>query len=111
MNLRNDQLISARSILWKLILASVLSSYHWSKGRSVYFQFTELKLGDSNGECKVYTYINKTGEEHLGGSVLECLPLAQVVILGSWDRVPHRALAGSLLPPLLMSLPLRVSHK
>ena len=28
---------------------------------------------------------------HLGGSVVEHLPLAQVVIPGSWDRVPHRA--------------------
>ena len=28
---------------------------------------------------------------HLGGSVVECLPLAQGVILGSWDRVPHQA--------------------
>ena len=27
----------------------------------------------------------------LGGSVVESLPLAQVVILGSWDRVPHLA--------------------
>ena len=26
-----------------------------------------------------------------GGSVVECLPLAQVVILGFWDQVPHRA--------------------
>ena len=34
------------------------------------------------------------------------LPSAQVMISGSWDRVPHRApcSAGSLLPPLL-SLP------
>ena len=28
---------------------------------------------------------------HLGGSVVEHLPLAQVVILGSWDRVLHQA--------------------
>ena len=28
---------------------------------------------------------------HLGGSVVEHLPLAQVVIPGSWDRVPHQA--------------------
>ena len=28
---------------------------------------------------------------HLGGSVVEHLPLAQVVILESWDRVPHLA--------------------
>ena len=27
---------------------------------------------------------------HLGDSVVERLPLAQVVILGSWDRVLHQ---------------------
>ena len=26
---------------------------------------------------------------HLGGSVVEHLPLAQVLILRSWDQVPH----------------------
>ena len=33
------------------------------------------------------------------------LPSAQVMISGSWDRVPHRALclAGSLLPSLSLS--------
>ena len=40
---------------------------------------------------------------HLNGSAVECLPLAPVMILGSWDRVPHWA---RLLLPLPMSLPL-----
>ena len=28
---------------------------------------------------------------HLGGSLVEHLPLAQVMILGSWDQVLHQA--------------------
>ena len=40
-----------------------------------------------------------------GGSAVECLPLAQVMTPGSWDQVPHRAPAWSLLLPLPMSLP------
>ena len=31
---------------------------------------------------------------HLGGSVVEHPPLAQVMIPGSWDRVPHQAPYG-----------------
>ena len=27
----------------------------------------------------------------LGDSVVECLPLAQIMIPGSWDQVPHQA--------------------
>ena len=30
-------------------------------------------------------------ERHLGGSVVQHLPFPQGVILGSWDRVSHRA--------------------
>ena len=30
-------------------------------------------------------------EGHLGASAVECLPLAQGVILRSWDQAPHRA--------------------
>ena len=30
-------------------------------------------------------------EGHLGGSVVQCLPLTQGVILESQDQVPHRA--------------------
>ena len=31
------------------------------------------------------------GQGHLGGSVVEHLPLAQVMIPGFWDQVPDRA--------------------
>ena len=36
---------------------------------------------------------------HLGGSVDECLPLAQVVIPGAWDRVLHWAPCGETVSP------------
>ena len=39
---------------------------------------------------------------------LSVLPLAQVMILGPWDRVPHWTPTGSLLLPLSVSLPLCV---
>jgi len=47
-------------------------------------------------------------EGRLGGSVVERLPSAQVMVPGSWDRAPHRApcSAGSLLLPLPLLLPL-----
>ena len=52
-------------------------------------------------------WLNQLWQGHLGGSVVECLPLAQVVILGSWDWVPHRAPHRE--PALPMSLPLSLS--
>ena len=42
----------------------------------------------------------------LGGSAVKCLPLAQGVILESWDRVPRQAPCMELLLPLPVSLPL-----
>ena len=46
---------------------------------------------------------------HLGGSVVEHLPLAQVIILGPGIESLIRLPAGSLLLPLPMCLPLCVS--
>ena len=37
------------------------------------------------------SYTSKGIWEHLGGSVIERLPLAPVVIPGSWDPVLHQA--------------------
>ena len=37
------------------------------------------------------TYSIRLSEGLLSGSVVERLPLAQIVILGFWDRVPHQA--------------------
>ena len=47
-----------------------------------------------------------------GGSVVEHLPSAQVVIPGSWDGVPHRApRVEPASPSACVCLPLSVSHK
>ena len=46
---------------------------------------------------------------HLGGSAVERLPLAQGVILGSGIESCISLLAGSLLLPQPVSLPLSVS--
>ena len=46
---------------------------------------------------------------HLGDSVVEHLPLAQVVMPGSWDRVPHWVPCVKPASPSTMSLPLSVS--
>ena len=50
--------------------------------------------------------------KHLDGSVIECLPLAQGLIPGSWDQVPHRApLEEPASPSSYVSAPLCVSHE
>ena len=47
-----------------------------------------------------------------GGSVVEHLPLAQVVILESWEQVPHQALLGEPASPSAhVSASLCVSHE
>ena len=50
--------------------------------------------------------LNRLELGHLGGSAVECLPLAQGVIRGSGIESHIRLLEGSLLLPLSMSLPL-----
>ena len=55
------------------------------------------------------SYNEEHTQGHLGDSVVELLPLAQVVILGSQDQVPHRepaspsACVSASLPGSLMN--------
>ena len=54
----------------------------------------------------------KMFQRRLGGSVVERLPLAQVMIPGSWDRVPHWApCMEPASPSALVSASLHVSHE
>ena len=46
---------------------------------------------------------------HLGGSVVESLPSAQVLILGSWDGFLHQAPHGEPASPICLCLCLSLS--
>ena len=57
---------------------------------------------------------NNSWGESLGSSVVKHLPLAQGVILGSWDRVLHQAPSGEPASPsacVSASLSLYVYHE
>ena len=77
----------------------------WRKGNPLTL-LVGMQTGTATLEnsMEVLQKVNKrTG--HLGGSVVKCLPSAQVMIPAFWDQAPHWAPrpAGSLLLPL--SLP------
>ena len=63
-------------------------------------------------ENEVIQYMHAKGvpRGHLGSSVVEHSPLAQVVIPESWDQVPHQALRREPAFPSV-SLPLCVSRE
>ena len=50
-----------------------------------------LLLPMGHVSCNQCLSLNSEGKGHLSGSVVERLPLAQVMIPGSWDRVPHQS--------------------
>ena len=47
---------------------------------------------------EIFFSLKFLAEEPLGGSVVECLPLAQVMISGSWDCALHQASCSVWLP-------------
>ena len=51
-------------------------------------------------------FIRFIARGHPDGSVVECMPLAQVAVSGSWDQVPHQAPHGEPASP---SMSLRLS--
>ena len=64
------------------------------------------------GSTQIYKQINNKHEEgHLGGSVVEYLPLAQAMVPESWDQVPHQGpLREPASPSTYVSAFLCLSH-
>lgn len=62
----------------------------------------------SDRKPNAYFALKVQGQGHLGGSAVKQLPLAQVIMPGSWDRAPRLApcFAGNLLFLLPLPLPL-----
>ena len=60
-----------------------------------------LQTGETEAEdlCDKQSGLDNHFLGHLGGSVVERLPLAQVVIPGSWDQVLHWAPHGEPASP------------
>ena len=63
---------------------------------------------DFKGKHVNKNVIKVIDQGHLSGSVVEHLPPAQVVILGSWDPVPNHAPRREPASPLCLCLPLSV---
>ena len=87
--------------------ARIVSKVEESLSRSI----TEGSSRRINSEkfYQIYWILNKKysiTRGHLGGSVVECLPLAQGMIPGPRDRVPHR---GPVSPSVYVSASLCVS--
>ena len=57
---------------------------HW-----ILFKLLKKEIPGFLNLASYFEIVSKVG--CLGGSAVECLPPAQVVTPGSWDRVPHQA--------------------
>ena len=61
-------------------------------------------MGSSSTTFHAVPYLNTHELGHLGVSVVEHLPSAWVMTLGSWDQVLHQGPAGSVLLCLYLCL-------
>ena len=76
---------------WEWPWGSFSSLFWWFKGRktaSDRFKISILRTKPKSAHGSLH---ERQNGGHLGDSVVEHLPLAQVVILGSWEWVPHKA--------------------
>ena len=84
-----------------------IGTYHYGSVQAFSTSFASLVFLSSNLSVK-----KKQLWEHMGGSVVEHMPLAQVMILGSWDQVPHQApRRDPASPSVYVSVSLCVSHE
>ena len=60
-----------------------------SKGDTLAFLSVKIGVGKLRSFVQERRELEKPHGGAPGGSVVEHLPSAQVVILGSWDQVPH----------------------
>ena len=58
-----------------------------------------FSTGNSNSITNDILDLRLVTQGCLGGSVVERLPLAQVVILRSWDQIPHWASPWGAISP------------
>ena len=81
---------TALGIKCLMICLSLYSFYRVNEVQR--FEYSRpIRKGEKNPDNEFAVKKKKKKRGHLGGSVVEHLPLAQVMILGSWDQVPHQA--------------------
>ena len=86
----------------------------WAPGQDFSSQCSELSFRFGWDKMLDISLIKSSTLGRLGGSVVERLPLAQVMIPGSWDQVPHQAPCMETASPSVCvsaSTSLCVSHE
>ena len=80
-------------------LKFIITGKHWNPERGFTPSSSCKNRGLQRSFSNPYMLRTLTHRGHLRGSVVERLPSAQVVILGSWDQVSHQAPHGDPASP------------